>query len=91
MRVTGPRVLLCQRLIHSEHLALHYVLVVHFGRDTDYAARRPAYVDEFDHRIGPKHMAIDGILIREHPLRETLAESGPADEHVLAGVERAQP
>ena len=30
--------------------------------------------DELYHRVGPRDMAVDGILIGEHPLRNTLAD-----------------
>ena len=38
------------------------------ARDADDAARRGVDVDELHHRIGPHHVAVDRVLIREHPL-----------------------
>ena len=57
------------------------VLVVNIGRDTDDAVRRDktrlfeiGSGEELQHGIGPIDMPIDGILIGEHALCESLAD-----------------
>ena len=84
----GPRVheqaaaadLLLERVIDGHRRPRHDVLVVHVGRDADDAPRRRADVDELHHRIGPHQLAVDGVLVREHPLRQALAD----DDDLLA-------
>ena len=50
------------------------MLVVDIGRYPDDAPGRRADVNKLHHRIGPHHMVVDRILIREHPLRQALAD-----------------
>ena len=69
----GPTLLLGQRLIDGERRARHHIFVVNVGHDPHDAAGRAAKVDEFDHGIGPHHVAIHGVLIGEHALGDTLA------------------
>ena len=69
-------------MIHSQCRSGHHVLVVHIGRDADNAPGRGAHLDELHHRIGPHHVPVDRILIREHPLRQALAH----DDDLLAAA-----
>ena len=73
-QTAAPDRLLLEGLINGHRRAGYHVLVVDIGRDTDDAAGSGADVDELHHRIGPHHVAVDRILIREHPLREALAD-----------------
>ena len=76
----APELLLPERVIHRHRRTRHDILVIHIRRDADDPPRRRADVDELHHRIGPHHVAVDRILIREHALRQALAD----DDHRLA-------
>ena len=78
---TAATDLLVEGVIDAKRRARHDILVVDIGRDADDAPGRGADIDELHHRIGPHHMVVDRILIREHPLRQALAH----DDDRLAG------
>jgi len=62
-------------IVDSEARARNDVLVVYIGSDANDAVRRSANAwDEFHHGIRPIDMPIDGILIGEHALSESLTD-----------------
>ena len=51
------------------------VFIVNIGGDANDAQRlalEPG--EELQYRIGPKHMTVDSVLAREHPLGQALAD-----------------
>src|ERR1700693_943259 len=66
----------------DSHLGLGYdVLVVEIAKNAHNAhGLRSEPRDELYHRVGPRDMAVDGVLIGKHALRNTLAD----DHHVLS-------
>src|SRR4029077_3447679 len=80
---------LFKRAIDGEHGTRNNVLVVNISSDADDAVGRVANPgDEFKHGIRPIDMPIDGILIGEHALCESLTD----DSHGLLtfAVERVE-
>ncbi len=61
-------------VIDSETRPGNDVFVVNIGSDANDAVRRNANGDEFHHGIRPIDMSIDGILIGEHSLSESLTD-----------------
>ena len=66
--------LLLERVIDRQRGPRDDVLVVDVGRDPDDAPAGRADVDELHHRIGPHQPAVQRVLVREHPLRQALAD-----------------
>src|SRR6266851_4371192 len=61
------------------------VFIVNIGGDANDAVRRGAKAgDEFQHRIRPENMAIEGILIGEHASGERFADDD--DAHLRARI-----
>src|SRR5581483_3785605 len=69
---SAPDFLLADRMIDGQHWAGHDVLIIDIGRNAHDAAWLRAHINELDHGISPKDMPVDGVLIREHALREAL-------------------
>src|SRR5213594_4246805 len=65
---------LFKRVVDGEDGSRNDVFVVNIGSDADDAVRRDANPgNELHHRIRPIDVAVDGVLIGEHALRESLA------------------
>src|SRR5207237_587690 len=65
--------LLLEGMIDAERRSRHDVLVVDVSRNADDAPRAGTHVDELHDGIGPHEVAVQPILILEHPLRQALA------------------
>ena len=73
-QTAGPDIHLLERMVDGHDRAGNHVFIVNVADHADDAARRSADVNKFHHGIGPHQVMADGILIREHELREGLAD-----------------
>ena len=73
-QTAGPDIHLLERMVDGHDRAGNHVFIVNVADHADDAARRSADVNKLHHGIGPHQVMADGILIREHELREGLAD-----------------
>src|SRR6266478_5343625 len=73
--------------IHGDHRTRNDMEIVNIGGYADDAVRRGVNSrGELQHRIGPVDVPIEGILIGEHPLRESLADDHGGVVLLLDGI-----
>src|SRR5215475_12508114 len=73
---------LAKRMIDGECRFRYDVLIIHIRGHSNDSARPFAHADEIHDWICPHDVTVQGILAREHPLRDTLAD----DHHWLAAA-----
>src|ERR1700694_5551299 len=78
---------LFERMINAEKRPGNDVLVIHIERDSNDAVRGWAEArDKLYYRVGPREVAVDGILIREHAPRNTLPDDHDGFRTLAIGI-----
>src|SRR5438270_7473612 len=71
---TAPDLLLFEGMVDRHGVSRHQIFIVNISGNAHDAARGGAYVDEFHDGIGPHDVPIYRVAVREHALREGLAD-----------------